>query len=128
MCFCGLCWISVRIQRNGLTRSRRSHFSHGDTSMDSSKDMSTKSQQPEVRISYEKDRLLYFAKSIFAWELPREWATICELYPNIVRNKVRDDGAVKRNANDCMNNNTSDHNRMRGTNKGVLQRAATIGS
>lgn len=119
----------VRIQRNGLTRSRRSHFSYVDTSIDSTKDVSTKAQQAEARISYEKDRLLYFSKSIFAWDLPREWTTICELYPNIVRNQVRDSGNGKRHPADSMNNNTIDNNKMRAnTNKAQLQRSATIGS
>lgn len=97
--------------------------------MDSIKDTSAKSIDLEPRISYEKERLLHFSKSIFAWELPREWATICELYPNIVRNKVRDDNGVKRHDSMNNNNNNNVNSKLRGnTNKGILQRSATIGS
>lgn len=119
---------ATNIQPNGLTRSRRSHFSHGESSNDTSKDAAK--YQPETRISYEKDRLLHFSKSIFSWEVPREWVKICELYPNIVRNKVRDSDNNNRYCSTNNNNNNNDNKiqmkSKEAANKGMLRRSATI--
>lgn len=122
---------ATNIQPNGLTRSRRSHFSHGESSIDTSKDVAAK-YQPETRISYEKDRLLHFSKSIFSWELPREWLKICEFYPNIVRNKVRDsDESNNNNRFASTNHNNNNNNKLQtktneAANKGMLRRSATV--
>lgn len=91
-----------------MTRSRRSHFSHADTT-DAPKDSASKNVT-NVHISYENDRLLHFSKSPHSWELPRDWSKICELYPNIIRNKVRDVSDESNNNNNsvhAINNNNN---------------------
>lgn len=88
-------------QPNGLTRSRRSHFSHGDANPDANKDVNNK--QTGIRVTYESDRLIFFSKSPHSWTLPRDWLKICELYPTIVRNKVSECD----NRNNNNNNNTN---------------------
>lgn len=87
-------------QPNGLTRSRRSHFSHGDANPDANKDAFSK--QSAVRVTYENERLVYFSKSPHSWALPRDWLKICELYPTIVRNKVCDN--INNNNNNYVSN------------------------
>lgn len=77
-------------QPNGLTRSRRSHFSHADTTTIDEPQQESFNKLNDTHISYEYDRLIHFSKSPHSWELPRDWLKICELYPNIVRNKVCD--------------------------------------
>lgn len=103
-------------QPNGLTRSRRSHFSHADTATDEPTEESN-----DCHISYEYDRLIHFSKSPHSWELPRDWLKICELYPNIVRNKVCGDGI------DPTNNNHN-HNDYVHANKNITHKAAAIQS
>lgn len=97
---------------NGLTRSRRSHFSLADTKQDSFKENATK-KKSDVHISYENERLKLMAKFHHSRQYPNDWNKICELYPDLVRNKVRDDGDDKNNNNNddlhqtnvTMNNN-----------------------
>lgn len=89
-------------QPNGLTRSRRSHFSHGETNPDAS------NKQTSVRVTYENERLIYFSKSPHSWTLPRDWLKICELYPTIVRNKVCEcDNTNNKNSNANFNKFTT---------------------
>lgn len=93
---------------NGLTRSRRSHFSLADTKQDSFKENATK-KKSDVHISYENERLKLMAKFHHSRQYPNDWNKICELYPNIVRNKVRDDGDDKNN-NDLHQTNVTNNN------------------
>lgn len=84
---------------NGLTRSRRSHFSRKDSTPEgctatggslvstTNRDLLAK-DQTMMRIVHEYERLMYYAKSPHSWALPSNWAHICEAYPAIVRNKV----------------------------------------
>lgn len=89
---------------NGLTRSRRSHFSRKDstpemcsssgaignatiTTSNNNKDQFNKDQSV-VRIVHEYERLMYYAKSPHSWALPNNWANICEKFPSLIRNKV----------------------------------------
>lgn len=89
-------------QPNGLTRSRRSHFSHGDANVDASKD--TNNKVVGVRVTYEHERLVYFANSPHSWALPRDWSKMCDLYPSIVRNKVGECDSQNNNNNNYSNN------------------------
>lgn len=93
---------------NGLTRSRRSHFSRKDStpefngtggnssaisaagnSVASQNDSSRSSTAvPAQRIVHEYQRMIYYAKSPHSWALPANWAKICESFPTIIRNKV----------------------------------------
>uniref|UniRef100_A0A1L8DR40 Putative eukaryotic translation initiation factor 4e-binding protein mextli n=1 Tax=Nyssomyia neivai TaxID=330878 RepID=A0A1L8DR40_9DIPT len=74
---------------NGLTRSRRSHFSR----QESTPEALTKEVLPEnqVRIVHEYEDLISLAKSPLAWALPKDWTKICEKHPALVRNKNLDD-------------------------------------
>lgn len=96
---------TVTAQSNGLNRSRRSHFSHGDSLQETNettnltaKDLLPTSQQQQQqqqlqqqqRISYENERLIFFSKSPHSWAVPRDWMKICDKYPNIIRSKVID--------------------------------------
>lgn len=84
---------------NGLTRSRRSHFSRKDSTPEgctatggslvstSNRDQMAK-EQTIMRIVHEYERLMYYAKSPHSWALPSNWAHICDAFPAIVRNKV----------------------------------------
>lgn len=47
------------------------------------------------------------AKFHHSRQYPHDWHKICELYPNLVRNKVRGDGGEDKNNNN--NNNDSHH-------------------
>lgn len=87
---------------NGVQRSRRSHFSLADIKQDSFKENAFKTKS-DVSISYENERLKMMAKFYHSRQYPHDWSKICELYPNLVRNKVRDDGDDKKNNN--TNNN-----------------------
>lgn len=103
---------SSDFQPNGLTRSRRSHFSHNDSALDTSKDAAAK-KVTDVHISYEHDRLVYFSKSPHSWQLPHDWLKICELYPNIIRNKVRDVLVHdESNNNNVINGNKNNNNNI----------------
>lgn len=101
---------------NGLTRSRRSHFSRKDSSPElngtsaaaaqnqSATNSSTgygsslnnllqsapsgPTQQQQQRIVHEYQRMMYYAKSPHSWALPANWSQICESFPLLVRNKV----------------------------------------
>uniref|UniRef100_A0A2M4C5X9 Putative secreted protein n=1 Tax=Anopheles marajoara TaxID=58244 RepID=A0A2M4C5X9_9DIPT len=75
---------------NGLSRSRRSHFSRKDSAGEglvtgSSATNKPSDSNPVKRIDYE--RLIYYAKSPFSWELPADWQRICDVLPNLVKNK-----------------------------------------
>uniref|UniRef100_A0AAG5D7X6 K Homology domain-containing protein n=1 Tax=Anopheles atroparvus TaxID=41427 RepID=A0AAG5D7X6_ANOAO len=76
---------------NGLSRSRRSHFSRKDSAGDGLKEASSAASKtdpnPVKRIEYE--RLIYYSKSPYSWELPADWKRICETLPYLVKNKVR---------------------------------------
>lgn len=76
---------------NGLSRSRRSHFSRKDSAPEGIKDGSRDDSTP-VRIVHEYERLIYYSKSPHSWALPRDWLKICDKLPYLVRNKdVNDD-------------------------------------
>lgn len=92
---------------NGLTRSRRSHFSLADTKVDSVKENAT-SKKSDVHVSYDNERLKMMAKFHHSRQFPNDWLKICELYPNIVRNKVRD--TDDKNNNDLIQNNVMNNN------------------
>ncbi|XP_050088365.1 eukaryotic translation initiation factor 4E-binding protein Mextli isoform X2 [Anopheles aquasalis] len=74
---------------NGLSRSRRSHFSRKDSAgeglVTGSAPSKPSDSNPVKRIDYE--RLIYYAKSPFSWELPADWQRICDVLPNLVKNK-----------------------------------------
>ncbi|KAL9708480.1 hypothetical protein quinque_011998 [Culex quinquefasciatus] len=72
---------------NGLSRSRRSHFSRKDSAPEGIKDGSRDDSTP-VRIVHEYERLIYYSKSPHSWALPRDWLKICDKLPYLVRNKV----------------------------------------
>lgn len=57
--------------------------------MDSLKEIVTK-KKSDVNVSYDNDRLKLMAKYHHSRQFPHDWLKICEHYPNIVRNKVRD--------------------------------------
>lgn len=97
---------SSAVPTNGLTRSRRSHFSLADTKQDSFKENATK-KKSDVHISYENERLKLMAKFHHSRQYPIDWDKICELYPNIVRNKVRVDD---KNNNDLHQTNVTNNN------------------
>lgn len=71
---------------NGLSRSRRSHFSRKDSAPEGIKDGSRDDSTP-VRIVHEYERLIYYSKSPHSWALPRDWLKICDKLPYLVRNK-----------------------------------------
>ncbi|XP_055371855.1 eukaryotic translation initiation factor 4E-binding protein Mextli isoform X2 [Condylostylus longicornis] len=76
---------------NGLSRSRRSHFSRKDsTPPDSTKSKTTeatKKEESNTRIVHEYERLIYYAKSPHSWALPRDWQKIVDKHPSLIRNK-----------------------------------------
>uniref|UniRef100_A0A182U5U9 K Homology domain-containing protein n=1 Tax=Anopheles melas TaxID=34690 RepID=A0A182U5U9_9DIPT len=76
---------------NGLSRSRRSHFSRKDSAGDGLKEAAAATvksdSNPVKRIEYE--RLIYYSKSPYSWDLPADWKRICETLPYLVKNKVR---------------------------------------
>lgn len=75
---------------NGLTRSRRSHFSRKDSTPEGRLMTDTK-ELSDMRIVHEYDRLMFYAKSPHSWALPKDWVKICEMWPSIVRNKNLED-------------------------------------
>lgn len=99
-------------QLNGLTRSRRSHFSRKDSTPEGCTAAAATGQigrtlesssmvaigfcggkdstaaAPIVRIVHEYERLMYYAKSPHSWALPTNWIYICDKFPTIIRNKV----------------------------------------
>uniref|UniRef100_A0A182Q2Y6 K Homology domain-containing protein n=1 Tax=Anopheles farauti TaxID=69004 RepID=A0A182Q2Y6_9DIPT len=78
---------------NGLSRSRRSHFSRKDSAGDGLKEaaaVAVKTESNQVkRIEYE--RLIYYSKSPYSWDLPADWKRICETLPYLVKNKDIED-------------------------------------
>lgn len=110
--------VSAATPINGLTRSRRSHFSRKDSSPEfngavapqntsasnsavagslSPNDLphSTNAVPTQQRIVHEYQRMMYYAKSPHSWALPANWAHICESFPVLVRNKVNMNGQGK---------------------------------
>lgn len=129
--------ISSSTPINGLTRSRRSHFSRKDSSPEFN---STAAVAPQTnsaasflagglspndlpisaaggvgpaqqRIVHEYQRMMYYAKSPHSWALPANWAHICEQFPVLVRNKV--------------NNTNSHHQGMAGHKRDVYAMRTT---
>lgn len=91
---------SITSQSNGLNRSRRSFFSHGDNAPQEVNEVTTAiNESASPRISYENERLIFFSKSPHSWALPRDWTKICDKYPNIVRSKVIDKANNNNNSN-----------------------------
>lgn len=78
---------------NGLSRSRRSHFSRKDSAPEGIKDGSRDDSTP-VRIVHEYERLIYYSKSPHSWALPRDWLKICDKLPYLVRNKVNNNNNI----------------------------------
>lgn len=76
---------------------------------DVSKDINVKLQS-DIRIFYENERLIHFSKSPHSWALPRDWLKICELYPNIIRNKVCEYDKANNNNNNHSNQNNNKSN------------------
>ncbi|GAB0096633.1 Eukaryotic translation initiation factor 4E-binding protein Mextli [Sergentomyia squamirostris] len=78
---------SIVTPSNGLTRSRRSHFSRQESTPEAlpKESVTTENQQ---RIVHEYEDLLAMSKSPHAWALPKDWSKICEKHPGLVRNKV----------------------------------------
>lgn len=78
---------------NGLSRSRRSHFSRKDSAGDGLKEAASAASKvdpnPVKRIEYE--RLIYYSKSPYSWDLPADWKRICETLPYLVKNKDIED-------------------------------------
>ncbi|XP_050072406.1 eukaryotic translation initiation factor 4E-binding protein Mextli [Anopheles maculipalpis] len=78
---------------NGLSRSRRSHFSRKDSAGDGLKEAAPATVKLDSnavkRIEYE--RLIYYSKSPYSWDLPADWKRICETLPYLVKNKDIED-------------------------------------
>ncbi|EAT41878.1 AAEL006510-PA, partial [Aedes aegypti] len=84
---------------NGLSRSRRSHFSRKDSAPEGIKDGAgaTPTSKDDSTpgnllfdfhsIVHEYERLIYYSKSPHSWALPRDWLKICDKLPYLVRNK-----------------------------------------
>uniref|UniRef100_A0A182PA77 K Homology domain-containing protein n=1 Tax=Anopheles epiroticus TaxID=199890 RepID=A0A182PA77_9DIPT len=85
--------ISSSAANNGLSRSRRSHFSRKDSAGDGLKETGSATvksdSNPVKRIEYE--RLIYYSKSPYSWDLPADWKRICETLPYLVKNKDIED-------------------------------------
>lgn len=119
---------STTAPTNGLTRSRRSHFSHADTKLDSSEENATRLKS-NVHISYESERLKLMAKFHHSRQFPHDWLKICELYPNIVRNKVRDNDDKNNNdfnQNYVTNNNHNKFSKSNSVNSSVNRRSVSV--
>uniref|UniRef100_A0A182LTU2 K Homology domain-containing protein n=1 Tax=Anopheles culicifacies TaxID=139723 RepID=A0A182LTU2_9DIPT len=82
---------TISATNNGLSRSRRSHFSRKDSAGDGLKESAGAAVKLDTnavkRIEYE--RLIYYSKSPYSWDLPADWKRICETLPYLVKNKVR---------------------------------------
>lgn len=111
-----------------------------DTKQDSFKENANK-KKSDVHISYENERLKLMAKFHHSRQYPNDWERILELYPNIVRNKVRDDGDDKNNninnndlhqTNVTMNNNhnkyhaKSNHTNNNSVNNQMARRSVSM--
>uniref|UniRef100_A0A1B0GJB7 K Homology domain-containing protein n=2 Tax=Lutzomyia longipalpis TaxID=7200 RepID=A0A1B0GJB7_LUTLO len=110
---------------NGLTRSRRSHFSRQESTPEAlTKDTTSENQ---VRIVHEYEDLISFAKSPLAWALPKDWTKICEKYPTLVRNKVLHRfHSLNINNNHINNANDDDSHIAEGARKALLARQASL--
>ncbi|XP_049304465.1 eukaryotic translation initiation factor 4E-binding protein Mextli isoform X4 [Bactrocera dorsalis] len=93
-------------QSNGLSRSRRSHFSRKDSTPEAAASSTSARGKNEnatagtvssdsTRIVHEYEHLLYYSKSPHSWALPLEWQKICEKFPAIVRNKDLTDESTR---------------------------------
>ncbi|XP_011191487.1 eukaryotic translation initiation factor 4E-binding protein Mextli isoform X2 [Zeugodacus cucurbitae] len=93
-------------QSNGLSRSRRSHFSRKDSTPEAAASSTAARGKIESatagvvssdssRIVHEYEHLLYYSKSPHSWALPVEWQKICEKFPAIVRNKDLTDESTR---------------------------------
>uniref|UniRef100_A0A034V520 K Homology domain-containing protein n=1 Tax=Bactrocera dorsalis TaxID=27457 RepID=A0A034V520_BACDO len=93
-------------QSNGLSRSRRSHFSRKDSTPEAAASSTSTRGKNEnatagtvssdsTRIVHEYEHLLYYSKSPHSWALPLEWQKICEKFPAIVRNKDLTDESTR---------------------------------
>nr|XP_036226177.1 eukaryotic translation initiation factor 4E-binding protein Mextli isoform X8 [Bactrocera oleae] len=93
-------------QSNGLSRSRRSHFSRKDSTPEAAAsstaargkiDNATAGtvSSDSSRIVHEYEHLLYYSKSPHSWALPLEWQKICEKFPAIVRYKDLTDESTR---------------------------------
>lgn len=100
--------MSTSTPMNGLTRSRRSHFSRKDSTPEMIKEKNNK--ESSIKIVHEYERLLYYSKSPHSWALPRDWNKISEKNPSIVRNKVN----LSKN-NISINNNFINTNNINST-------------
>ncbi|XP_053667210.1 eukaryotic translation initiation factor 4E-binding protein Mextli [Anopheles marshallii] len=84
---------TISASNNGLSRSRRSHFSRKDSAGDGLKETTAAATKLDTnavkRIEYE--RLIYYAKSPYSWDLPADWKRICETLPYLVKNKDIED-------------------------------------
>lgn len=79
--------------------------------MDSIKENVTK-KKADIHVSYDNERLKLMAKYHHSRQFPHDWLRICELYPNIVRNKVRDTGDTNNNDFDQNNVTNNNHNKF----------------
>lgn len=97
---------------NGLTRSRRSHFSRKDSTPEQQKSGSTtvsgvvgsssvggvagggvganrEGGVTKQKVVHEYERLLFYSKLPQSCALPRDWNKIIDKYPLLIRNKVK---------------------------------------
>ena len=80
---------SVVSSPSNLTRSRRSNFPRKDSTPPKKEAKQDRSSNADkIRILYEYERLMFYAKSPHSWALPADWDRICELSPAMVKNKV----------------------------------------
>lgn len=94
---------------NGLSRSRRSHFSRKDSAPEGIKDGSRDDSTP-VRIVHEYERLIYYSKSPHSWALPRDWLKICDKLPYLVRNKVNGNNpSASSPSGECIDPDSNNH-------------------
>lgn len=101
---------STPVPMNGLTRSRRSHFSRKDSTPEMNKEKETKEQTTTERIVHEYERLLCYSKSPHSLALPRDWSKISEKHPWLVKNKVK--FINFNNNNNCNGNGCNKNNIM----------------
>lgn len=114
---------------NGLTRSRRSHFSRQESTPEAVPKES--SSENQVRIVHEYEDLIAFAKSPLSWALPKDWPKICEKHPHLVRNKVLHRFHSLNISNNHANNNLAndddgDAHLAEGARKALLARQASL--
>lgn len=98
---------SNKAPMNGLTRSRRSHFSRKESTPESIKENDNKKSELKNsanRIVHEYERLLFYSKSPHSLALPHDWNKIKEKHPSLVKNKVK-------NYNNMDNNNNNNNNK-----------------